>query len=357
MTTSVNHGNSNTSILFSNFDIEVEVKDVPIYTASIPTFVHPISTASLLSTQADGKTDATDYKPLVNGLISPPLEIDPQTRAGDVNDYIFIFHSLKEEQEGIQRALKNASIDASSISGKHIVIIDNFFTSKEGNEMRRSTEFLDHSVPYPTNDISVSRGEDPPKSLTLNDRLGVFLTKPGCIAKIYQLFAHLGDQMQAVVSSHRWHFGKSGNFTTNFLTRASEQTEKFGYDQDYEPETGSICSFPKVYSKENHARTYVNGSQGNPYLLSVILYMAAQNFNPDWGMGTNFKESDGKIRAIRCQHMRLVLFEGDIEHGIQRSRIPEGLTTWRVSYVWKICFRPRTADAPALNERFAKLFA
>lgn len=62
-------------------------------------------------------------------------------------------------------------------------------------------------------------------------------------------------------------------------------------------------------------------------------------------MGTVFYKDNEEI-AIRanCQNMRLVLFESNILHSIEESKIPASVKTWRVSYVYKLLFNPRKKE-------------
>lgn len=57
-----------------------------------------------------------------------------------------------------------------------------------------------------------------------------------------------------------------------------------------------------------------------------------------------FCKNNGEI-ASRADsvHTRFVLFEGDIIHSIEESKIPETASThvWRISYVFKLLINPR----------------
>ena len=73
-----------------------------------------------------------------------------------------------------------------------------------------------------------------------------------------------------------------------------------------------------------------------------MVYVAEEGFLPDYRMGTVFYQKDGTI-AVRadCTHMRMVLFEGDIFHSMEESKIPMDVKMWRVSYVFKMIVNPK----------------
>ncbi|NGX26146.1 MAG: hypothetical protein K940chlam6_01326, partial [Chlamydiae bacterium] len=58
---------------------------------------------------------------------------------------------------------------------------------------------------------------------------------------------------------------------------------------------------------------------------------------------------------IDCRHMQIVFFEGDIWHTIEESRIPQGLESWRVSYVFKLIFNPKKKKPSLRNALYEQL--
>ena len=75
-------------------------------------------------------------------------------------------------------------------------------------------------------------------------------------------------------------------------------------------------------------------------------------------MGTGFYEENGELAfRANCTHMRLVLFEGDIFHSIEESKIPENVQTWRVSYVFKLIFNPRQNEQHLKDSLKSLLFS
>ena len=73
-------------------------------------------------------------------------------------------------------------------------------------------------------------------------------------------------------------------------------------------------------------------------------------------MGTIFCKKNGEIASkADCRHMRFVLFEGDILHSIEESKIPPEVSTWRVSYVFKLIINPRAESKKSLRTVFYEL--
>jgi hypothetical protein len=118
-----------------------------------------------------------------------------------------------------------------------------------------------------------------------------------------------------------------------------------GKHRDYHPSEGVPFTIPCLYAPGDHPARFENGSTGKPFLLSLMLYVAEENFQPDFGMGTVFYSEQGQLlMRAECRPMRLILFEGDIIHSIESSRLPAAIETWRISYVFKLIVNPKRAD-------------
>ena len=104
--------------------------------------------------------------------------------------------------------------------------------------------------------------------------------------------------------------------------------------------------------KSYHPTKFVNGEQGRPWLITIMLYAAEDNFIPEYGMGTVFCKNNGEISSrADSVHTRFVLFEGDIIHSIEESKVPENVSVWRISYVFKLLINPRQE-----NQSMKKVF-
>jgi hypothetical protein len=73
-----------------------------------------------------------------------------------------------------------------------------------------------------------------------------------------------------------------------------------------------------------------------------MIYVTAENYDEDYKMGTRFWNQEGsQFWDVPCRHGRVVIFEGDIFHSMSASAITENISTWRVSYVYKLIFNPK----------------
>jgi hypothetical protein len=52
--------------------------------------------------------------------------------------------------------------------------------------------------------------------------------------------------------------------------------------------------------------------------------------------------------------MRLVIFEGDIVHAIEQSKLPPQENLWRVSYVFKLLINPKDKQR-SMRQAFSEL--
>jgi hypothetical protein len=132
---------------------------------------------------------------------------------------------------------------------------------------------------------------------------------------------------------------------------------KLGMHEDYNTEEGIAFGIPILYSAEPiyHPNHFVNGDQGRPWLVSLMLYATSEHFRPEYGLGTVFCESHGNIDfKADARHMRFVLFEGDIIHSIEESKHPQDTKPWRISYVFKLIINPKE-EKKSMKKAFSDL--
>jgi hypothetical protein len=181
------------------------------------------------------------------------------------------------------------------------------------------------------------------------ERWQFFSNPPTAIREVYKLFGTLAHQLNADVTTLPWELCDSSSHGSpaviaNKLEEASLESRELGKHQDCNPASRVSFGIPILYSqeKEHHPNQFANGAPGKPWLISVMVYTHAEEFLPDYCLGTVFYHNNGKV-ALRanCLNMRLVLFEGDIFHSIEESKIPSGTKTWRISYVFKLILNPR----------------
>ncbi|CCB89512.1 hypothetical protein SNE_A16350 [Simkania negevensis Z] len=107
-----------------------------------------------------------------------------------------------------------------------------------------------------------------------------------------------------------------------------------------------ICfAIPVLHKSEQefHKTNFVNGDVGKPLLLTAML-STSEKYLPEYGLGTAYYDHSGKkVFSSDCIDMRLILFEGDIMHGVEASHLPEK-GAWRISYVFKLLLNPKQSS-------------
>lgn len=263
----------------------------------------------------------------------------------------FLFHCT-----GVR--MHKARIQHIDLSGKDLYVVDDFFSSSEAEQVRvfsRGASFSVHS--YGSRE-AIEKGEKPARSMSGRERWNFFSNPPIAVHELYKWFATLSDAMEAEVTTLPWDLCAQDTNTSsvvgNFLEEVTYESMEFGKHHDSNPETGISFGIPILYSKEKnfYGETFMNGEKGKPWIISVMLYAAEDNFLPEYRMGTVFYDEKSKCSVFsKCFNTRLVLFEGDILHSIERSDIPAFLKTWRISYVFKLVINPRKENA-SMKELF-----
>lgn len=247
--------------------------------------------------------------------------------------------------------LQSCSIKHASLEGKDIYILDDFFEENENQEMRDFSKKSTFSRNSYGSVESIEKGEKPARSMNGQERWRFFSNPPKAIGEVYKLLGMLSHQMDAEISTMPWELcnetSGSPSVIANFLEEASHESMDFGKHQDYDPEKKISFGIPVLYSKEKefHPTQFINGQPGRPWLVSVMVYCTGEDFLPEYCMGTAFYNKGGEIGLrANCVPMRIVLFEGDIFHSIEKSEIPSDKKTWRVSYVFKLLINPKSRD-------------
>ena len=264
----------------------------------------------------------------------------------------------------VEERLGKCSIKNGTIDEKKLYLIDDFFSPQEGLELRDLSKSLSFSRKSYGSPEAIEKGEKPAKSMNGKERWLFFSNPPQAIKQLHEFFKFLAYRLDAVITTLPWELcdqtGTSSPCTiANFIEEASSESMLLGKHQDSNPEGKIAFGIPKLYAQkeEYHPSQFVNGSEGNPWIVSVMLYATDENFNPEYQLGTAFYDFEGDLKfRANCSHMRIVLFEGDIFHTIEESKIPPGLKTWRVSYVYKLVINPRK-EKQCLKAEFDKLFS
>ncbi len=267
------------------------------------------------------------------------------------NTSLLLFHFEPQRYSSSDLRLKDCSIQRTSIEGKDIYIFDDFFTEGEASLLRQYSKDATFSRSSYACQESREKGEEPARSMNNKEKWEFFAKPPQAIKEIYKLFGLFADRMNANISTLPWDLCDqsicASAVATNRLEKVDRASMEMGKHEDFNTEKGIPFGIPILYEKEKrfYPGNFVNGAPGNPWLVSFMVYATAENFLvPEYGIGTIFCKKDGEpVAKADCRHMRFVLFEGDILHSIEESKIPQGVSSWRVSYVFKLIMNPKEA--------------
>jgi hypothetical protein len=279
------------------------------------------------------------------------------------NTSLLIFHFEPHLYDSSQARLQQCSIKLASIDEKHLYIFDNFFLPSEGTEMQEYSKAATFSRNSYGSPEAIEQGEKPAQSMNGKERWQFFSNPPAPLNEFYKLLSTLSSELNADITTLPWELCNPSSHGSpaviaNRIEEASPASMELGKHQDSNPEGGISYGIPVLYSpeKEFHDRHFINGATGKPWIVSVMVYTTAEDFDPGYKMGTAFYQKDGKMALrVDCLNMRLVLFESDIFHSIEESKIPPTTNTWRISYVYKLIVNPREKDQNIKNSFFERM--
>ncbi len=268
------------------------------------------------------------------------------------NTSLLLFHFEPHPYVSSDLRLKDCSIQHNSIEEKDLYIFDQFFLESESANLRTYSKNATFSRSSYACQESREKGEEPARSMNNKEKWEFFAKPPQPIKEVYKLLGMFANRINADISTLPWDLCDqsicASAVATNKLERASKESMEMGKHEDFNTEKGIPFGIPILYEKEKtfYPGNFINGAPGNPWLVSLMVYATEDNFLiPEYGLGTIFCKKDGEIAAkADCCHMRFVLFEGDILHSIEESKIPPEISTWRVSYVFKLIINPREAN-------------
>ncbi len=266
------------------------------------------------------------------------------------------FRFLPKLKEGI---LSQASIQKATIDGKDLYLFDDLFS--DGGELRSFTETASFSRKSFGSREGIESGERPALSMNSRERWDFFSKPPLLVREFFHLLSHWAELLDAEIATLPWelHDGQVGSpsVIANLVEEVSVESMERGKHQDYCPEDGISFGIPMLFSEKGalHERCFSNGAVGKPWLISAMIYSTKEGFLPEYGMGTAFYRGNGEL-AVRsnCLDRRLVLFEGDLFHSIEASTIPQGVASWRASYVFKLSMNPKNPEV-SLKQKFSEL--
>lgn len=268
------------------------------------------------------------------------------------NTSTLLFEFGSKSIAATEERLRSAAIQHGLIDGKDLYIIDGFFSAAEGKEMEdfsATASFSRYSYGSPQ---AIERGEKPALSMNGKERWQFFAKPQGATRQVYNLFSTLSHQLNAEITTLPWELCDgsahgSPAVIANKLSIATSESEEAGKHQDYNPAKKISFGIPVLYQEPlgYHPSSFINGDSGKPWLISAMVYTTAPEFLPHMSLGTVFYNDRGNaVLTADCRNMRLILFQGDIFHSIEKSTFLVGESAWRVSYVFKLIVNPKEAS-------------
>jgi hypothetical protein len=264
----------------------------------------------------------------------------------------------------IESAWKNTARESFEIENKNLSVIDGFFSEKENQSLTQLIKTLSFPETIYASPEAVIDGEIPAKKLHHTKAEQLLLQPPPPLEKLQGLFYLIGEKIKA----HTFSTPKktcipsltcTGSITNNFVTHISKETSRLGIHKDYDPEETPQYLLPKIFEPNFYPASFVNGSENRPYLLTCMLYIHSEYFNPDLdGMGTVFFDKKNTSKYVaKAQQGRLIFFEGNIQHSLQEAlREPED-EKWRLSFVWLLAYLPKNPNSQSLKEAWTQLLS
>ncbi|PJD97639.1 MAG: hypothetical protein CK425_03155 [Parachlamydia sp.] len=268
-----------------------------------------------------------------------------------------IFHFQPHRFQSPALRLETCTLKRERVEQKDVYIIDDFFLADESRELREITAQAAFSRSIYADHESNEKGEHPSRSMDNKERWQFFANPPQAIKEVYKWLSLIAQELNADITTLPWDLCDANicapAFATNRIEYRSPQSSTLGRHKDYNTEKGVAFGIPILYADVPtfYPSQFINGEAQKPWLVTLMVYTTAENFKPEFGMGTAFFKDNGEIvLQSECRDMRMVLFEGDIIHSIEESKISPDFKTWRASYVYKLCINPREAHQDLKSE-------
>jgi hypothetical protein len=233
------------------------------------------------------------------------------------------------------------------LSSKSLYIIDKFFQRKPTEQLRSFFASASFSRSSYGSAEAILQGERPAKTMNGKERYVLVEKPPLAIQEIFNLLGYIAHETHTKISTLPWELcDRQGNgspsLIVNKLERSTVSSRELGRHKDVDPEKNISFGIPVLYKPGAFfEKAFINGAPGKPWLVTLMLYTTASNYLDHYKMGTVFYDKTGALAArVHCRNMRIVIFEGDIEHSIEEACIEEQSVTWRVSTVLKLVINP-----------------
>ena len=175
----------------------------------------------------------------------------------------------------------------------------------------------------------------------------------GKIKELKEKIKSIKEQMDCADEAQIAHvFHPEVNKKVNYTALKSRL---FSYQNSLEKAENEVIDLEKAEQKTYHPTLFFNGDSGRPLIMTLILYTTTADFKPQYDIGTSFFSETHKRNGSfsNCEHMRIILFRGDISHSISASKMMN-INASRVSWVFKLVMNPTKATQNIQNdlERF-----
>ncbi|KIC72134.1 hypothetical protein [Candidatus Protochlamydia amoebophila] len=272
-----------------------------------------------------------------------------------------VFHFVSIDFKSPPIRLKQSLISHELINEKDIYLIDRYFTEEEGESLRNFSKQAHFKTKIFADQNSRSKGETPDRAMDPEEKWNFFLNPGPAIQELFKLLNWLADRLHADISTLPWEMYEADlcvpAVASNRVESKTLESMEMGKHQDYDTEQGIAFGIPILYSEtpKFHFNIFFNGSEGKPWLVSAMLYSTSEAFASEYGLGTVFfDKNDKQSFCADAKHMRLVIFEGDIVHAIEQSKLPAHENIWRVSYVFKLLINPKDKNR-SMKQAFSEL--
>ena len=262
----------------------------------------------------------------------------------DEHKIIFVFD---QNPSGSKERMSRANTQFFQVGGKPVFTIDGLFTENESRESRTwvaSKPFDGHI--YSTSQSKLA-GERPTLGFNTQTCLQALESPPNFLQKVYNFLSWVSKETGLIIATQPFAIRYKNLMNTlciaaNYMESVSKTSMLAGLHTDYNPSKNNFFTVHKAFNpKEAYPlNKFENGEPDHPFLFTLILYLASETLQESHGMGTilqNYEsEPTEKSTCIDPKHMRLVIFQGDIRHGIQQSFTDEDENIWRASIVLKL---------------------
>ncbi len=261
-------------------------------------------------------------------------------------DEYFFFRSLSSaESVDTARRLDRSQIQCSKVDGKPIVSIDGVFSELELDNFRKVVESKEKAK---LAKITFERG-GVLQGFSAVETQKLLHRPPALMQILFKLLGHLADELKMKISTHP-SSGNSANILANFFPPRHWGDNKFTDNHDETNECEQLVHtdystlatdfrLVNVYNEgEYYPDSFENGEEGRPLFVTLLFRIASKEFNAIRdGMNTVVVDKDKKKSIHQLKQGEIMLFLGDIPHGIMPRSKTADPSIWRFSLNLPLC--------------------